>query len=729
MKFDFQRLFPVFQQEFNAVTDHYPTDLSHLVAQIPVGGDSFVRKQRLVELAANHCPVHIFDHFPFAFELDIGSRRDRSFHSYFGGLCKERSGVDFTPFYTLRTVMNEYNLGTSNGFADFLHRTMDHDKLLRVGFRGVYEECVQRNASETDPEKHRYRELVKACCRAVETVGLRLREEARARLECAQDETVRYQLQRILNSPNTPWEPAQSYYDALNSILCGAMFISSMDGLDAYSLGQVDRLVEPFYQADLAAGQLTEEEAYYLMQCFLYKQDLHSNYDATHTCYDNGVTVAVGGVDLQGNPIYNPITKMILRVFREHRLLNPKLNARACKDSPPEYFRELARIVRSGHNNLVVQNDDYIVPMFCKMGLSPEDARTYIGNGCQEVICRNQTHHRAFTYVNMVQILLDTIRYNVQTLPEPLQKIYRYGSFQKDSYPDLENAFLTNLRSCFRTITECYAPYELQHLQINPEPLLSAFTADCIASGKDLASGGARYRHKTLSLVGFGTLCDSLLSLRRAYENGTQEALFAAMETDFADQEPYRLQLQNSTDRFGHSEQADAFARALSHTLAGCMEGITDGQGLQWHTSLFTYSLFRPFGEKCGATPDGRHAGDYLSRQMNMAKLPDLTTAARSMAVLTEAPFHDVGMFDIAMPLTVTDTEQALQAMADYIRTCVCLKIPVLQPNVTDLSALQEERAHKGTHPSLIVRVCGYSAYFTHLQPVQQDEIISRLQR
>ena len=256
--------------------------------------------------------------------------------------------------------------------------------------------------------------------------------------------------------------------------------------------------------------------------------------------------------------------------------------------------------------------------------------------------------------------------------------------------------------------------------------MISCFTADCILNGRDNADGGARYHHKTLSLVGFGTLCDSLLSLRRAYETDTAQRLFEAVSANFEGYDALQRELAASADRFGHSTAADEFAKELAHELAEISRGIYNAQGIEWRTSLFTYDQFRGFGNRMGATPDGRCAGQPLSRQMNMAKLPDLTAAALSMAYLTEADFNDVGMFDFTLPYTVIDQENTRRGLTDFIRTCLALKLPVMQPNVADVQTMREERSKKGTHPELVVRVCGYSALFGQLPDNTQDEIISR---
>jgi len=726
MRFDFQAMKPVIQKSFDDILAFYPTDLQALADRVPSGGDPYVRKTAILRQAAENCPVHIFPHYPFAFEIDVGTRRE-FFHQAFGSLCRNKSGVDFSPLHGLRSAMGSCGLGTFNDYTDYLHCTVDHDKLLSCGFSGVYADCMLLNKTETDPEKKRYREFVMEACLCIKRIGERLRERAAELLPQAEDEDAAYNLKRIIASANTPWEKPETMFDALNTLLCTAMYISQLDGYAANALGSVDRLIYPFYERDLAAGRITPAEAEYLLRCFLFKTDGHAHYTEERAAFDSGVTVMIGGHAPDGSVVYNIITEWIIAAYRENRFFNPKLNARASADSPREYLLALSDLILSANNNIIIENDDYIIPMFQRMGLSAEDARCYIGGGCQEVVCRNQLHSRAFTYLNMPRVLLDTLRCACkgEPLSETAQGFYRYGACSGDTFSDLYASFLQNLRSYIRVIAETYMPFEKIHHLICPAPLLSAFTADCIANGKDFSDNGARYNNKTLSLVGFGTLCDSLLSIRSAYEAGTLDTLLSAMESNFSGYEKLRFALQHTELRFGHSAQADAFAHTLAHDLANISRGIRSGQGIEWHTSLFTYYLFQNMGSVTPATPDGRLSGTPLSRQMNMASLPALTDAARSLSRICDAPFDDVGMFDIGLPLG--QDAGFRDALTDYIYTCLQYKIPVLQYNTADRNVLIEEKEHKGTHPDLIVRVCGFSALFTTLNENAQDEIIGRL--
>ena len=357
MTFDFQKTRPILQAEFDAVMDPYPTGVGSIQEKIPEGGDPWVRKLAVIEASAEACPVHIFPHYPFAFEIDCGRGRD-----YLGigagDLCRTKSGVDFSPLGEFRAMLFRNRLGSFNDYTDYLHRAIDYDKLLACGFSGVYDDCVRRNETEPDPKKKQYRAVVMAVCRAVEKIGRRLRERAAEMLENETDPDARYNLQRIAGSANTPWEKPVTMQDALNALLCIALFVSDLDGIAMNCLGHLDRLLYPYYKADLEAGRITKEEAYWLLQCFLYKTDGHVHYSDDRRNYDNGVTIMIGGCDPEGNPVYNEITDLILDAYRDHPYIQPKLNARAGAYSPVDYLGRLADQLLCGGNHRLVENAD-----------------------------------------------------------------------------------------------------------------------------------------------------------------------------------------------------------------------------------------------------------------------------------------------------------------------------------------------------------------------------------
>ena len=60
------------------------------------------------------------------------------------------------------------------------------------------------------------------------------------------------------------------------------------------------------------------------------------------------------------------------------------------------------------------------------------------------------------------------------------------------------------------------------------------------------------------------------------------------------------------------------------------------------------------------------------------------------------------------------------------VRSWCDLKINHIQFNIINQETLQSAKKEPDKYRNLVVRVAGYSAYFTELSPELQDEIIAR---
>ena len=76
-------------------------------------------------------------------------------------------------------------------------------------------------------------------------------------------------------------------------------------------------------------------------------------------------------------------------------------------------------------------------------------------------------------------------------------------------------------------------------------------------------------------------------------------------------------------------------------------------------------------------------------------------------------------------PLSV-EGDLGLARIASIIRTFVDLNIYHIQFNVVSSETLRKAQKNPERYKSLIVRVAGYSAYFTELCKEMQDDIIQR---
>jgi formate C-acetyltransferase len=67
-----------------------------------------------------------------------------------------------------------------------------------------------------------------------------------------------------------------------------------------------------------------------------------------------------------------------------------------------------------------------------------------------------------------------------------------------------------------------------------------------------------------------------------------------------------------------------------------------------------------------------------------------------------------------------------ISSLADHIEAYMQMGGMQVQCNIIDRATLEEAREHPENHPHLLVRVSGYTAYFTDLNPHMQEEIITR---
>ena len=79
-------------------------------------------------------------------------------------------------------------------------------------------------------------------------------------------------------------------------------------------------------------------------------------------------------------------------------------------------------------------------------------------------------------------------------------------------------------------------------------------------------------------------------------------------------------------------------------------------------------------------------------------------------------------------PVFFQDLKQ-LQRVAWLVRTYFMLNGMHIQFNIFSAETLRDAQRHPEKYPNLLVRVAGYSALFTTLDPKVQDDIISRTEQ
>ena len=138
-----------------------------------------------------------------------------------------------------------------------------------------------------------------------------------------------------------------------------------------------------------------------------------------------------------------------------------------------------------------------------------------------------------------------------------------------------------------------------------------------------------------------------------------------------------------------------------------------------------------PSGAVIGATPDGRKAGVYLSEGTSPAhgqgnNGPTAVLLSNKAAKNEGYSERAAWLLNIKLTPALVKGEEGTERLIAFIRSWCDLRLWHVQFNVINQKTLIAARDDPDSYRDIIVRVAGYSAYFTELTPMLQNEIIER---
>lgn len=741
--FDKEKLF---KQE-KAVYGRYPTDVSGMEQMLDQlsrenpKASSFQRKAWVYQVAARHAELKLFPASPFYSEVDTG-REQNSVTATFPpqpgiGCWLMRQYPEFIRKYEAwEKRYSNIQLLRGSSFTDTAHHYANCETVLRHGFLGIRE--MAQNRLKQAKEEHDghgidFLTCVIEICDAVVTISRRFAGLAQKMLQSEKDPAAVRNLSQIAaTAAKVPENPPENFYEALETIWFTREICNALEGLGFAVIGHIDRLVQPFYENDLKNGTITPEEAQELISCFLAQTDARWNLSVDLPGGTNA-DVIIGGCGRDGELIFNDVTRMILNSYLKYRFANPKLQARTCSGHPKEFFELLGKVAGSGLNVLSVFNDEVIIPANRKRGKELEDCRLYQAGGCQELVVDQEVNCRAYVYINLPQMLQPSL------FPEKWGKIYEpeqlrfVPAWKAESFEEFYRLFLQNMRMQTEALARRYASFGSKWRTINPAPLFSATMKACIEQARDVSEGGAKYNTDCFAATGFGTLVDSLYSIYDAvYTRKTvlMEELRVALEEDFASHEQLRQFLCNKVPKFCREKEVSAFGGRVMKDIAGCLGGMPNGRNGVFDASLFAFYAYDWFKDGTCSTPNGRKKGTSLSRGVN----PEESTEHIEMATLLDAlryldytDYPGGGVMYMDLPIMRGDPQGSL--FSSVIRAFVENGGCTMDFNVVDRQMLEAAQQDPENHRNIVVRVCGYSAYFHSLSKEMQNEVIARVQR
>jgi pyruvate formate-lyase/glycerol dehydratase family glycyl radical enzyme len=540
---------------------------------------------------------------------------------------------------------------------------------------------------------------------------------------------------------HVPARPARTFHEALQAMQFVLVAAQIEDYESAFSIGRLDQLLWPYYQADLEAGRLTEEQALELLQCFYVKVS-HSIplFDADVSLAFSGMTAfanaVVGGVDAEGRDATTPVSYLAVEAMRRVNSQQPNFGVRLHEDTPYEFLDAVTRAMADGLRNVQFFNDEAIVPALINRGVPLEEARDYAIIGCVEPavpgVSFTSSDAALFNLGLCLELALNNGRGRLFTdqLGLPTGAPHRFVCIE-----DVIRAYRQQVAYLVGLMVQALDVLAEVHAELKPKPFISATTGDCLERGLDLTWGGARYDFTGVQGVGSATVGDSLAALDAlVFREGrvTMAELLAALDADFEGYEPLRQLLVNRAPKYGNDDEpADRFTRLAAEAFCQEVARHANPRGGRYQPGLYSVTTHVALGLAVGATPDGRRAGSPLSQGISPVQGRDRngpTAAMRSAARLNHTLVSNGSALNQKLNPAFLHGGKGPETLAGLLRGYFRLGGMQLQWNLVDREMLQAAQAHPEDYRDLIVRVSGYSALFTDLERVVQDDIIKRME-
>ena len=536
-------------------------------------------------------------------------------------------------------------------------------------------------------------------------------------------------------SPRDFWEALQMYW----FVHLGA--ITELNGWDAMSPGHLDQHLFPFYRRETAAGTLNRESAKELIECFWIKfnnQPAPPKVGVTALesgTYNDFTNINIGGLNRDGTDGVNEVSYILLEVVDEMHLLQPQANVQISHKTPDRFLKQACRVIRKGYGYPSVFNADEVIMEQLRAGKTIEDARQGGCSGCIETGSFGKEAYILTGYLNVPKIL-ELALYNGIDPLTGLQIGPQSGDALKfRSFDELYEAFERQLRYTVDLKIQINNYIERMYATYAPAPFLSVVIRDCIAKGRDYHDAGPRYNTNYIQCCGIGTTTDSLSAIKTHVYGKKRigmDQLLEAMQNNFRAQEALRLRLINKTPFYGNDDDdADSIMQLVYNSLFDAIDGKPNTKGSFYHLNMLSTTCHIYFGKKLGASANGRLAGKPISDGTSPSHGADRrgpTAVIKSLGKMDQIKSGGTLLNQRFLP-SVTAGKDGINKLAHLIRAYFKLNGHHIQFNIVDSRTLRKAQAKPEDYRDLLVRVAGYSDYFTDLDKHHQEEIIARTEQ
>jgi len=531
--------------------------------------------------------------------------------------------------------------------------------------------------------------------------GIKLREEVSMQIK-ALDEMKKMALKYGYDIS----KPASNAKEAIQWLYFGYLSAVKENNGAAMSLGRVDSFIDIYIKRDLDNGLLTEEEAQELIDQFIIKLRLVRHlrtpeYDTLFTGDPTWVTCSIGGMG-ENNPL---VTKTSYRIL--HTLTNldtsPEPNMTVLwSDKLPINFKKYCAKMSILTDAIQYENDELMRPIHgtdyaiacCVSAMTVGKQMQYFGARCNLAKALLYSINGGIDEMKNLKVL------EVEKMED---EILDYEKVKKSYFKVLEHVakLYSDTMNIIHYMHDKYA-YEAGQMALH-----DTYVERLMAYG----------------VAGLSVATDSLSAIKYAKVKPVRNE--EGITIDFI--------IDGDYPKYGNDDdRVDSIAKEILEKFYSELSKHKPIRNAIPTLSVLTITSNVVYGEKTGATPDGRKAHVAFAPGANPMHGRDENGAIASLNSVAKLDYQKCCRDGISNTFTVIpnalgkDLENQKNNLVSLLDGYFTKKAHHINVNVLNREMLIDAMNNPDKYPLLTIRVSGYAVRFNRLTKTQQQEVIDR---
>ena len=574
--------------------------------------------------------------------------------------------------------------------------------------------------------------------------------------------------------------PPRTFIEAFQMIETLHLAVLNEDAISGMSPGRIGQILYPYFEQDIEAGRLTEDQALELLE-------LDRIVKTSIDCFASmgvvgGVlsgntfnTVSVGGLNKEGKSAANRLEYLILESAASNAMPQSTIALLYDEKLPEDFLMLAAEVIKTGSgypafmNNRVAQ--EFMMRQYGPEGMNVVDTRAWAIGGCLETSAcvwkplhvngkeywipggAGQPTSVGVHFVSMPKVLELTLFNGLDARTG--ERVFKAHDKKLDTYEELWEQFKLYWQE---TVYALDLTNNIQHdvwRKNNMAIINSMMKPDCLDNGHLINELGYRY-NATFNVESAGTITcvNSLAALKKlVYDDKkvTLDEMKEALKDNFGfksarEINSFSLMDQEKDENSGKWDELH-FA-TLQAPKYGNDDLYVDSILLDWenffcpdcqnYESLYGHPMYPcqisvsthgAMGAASVASADGRLDGTTFA-DASMSAYPG-TDRNGPFALLNSAAIWDHSMsqnsqLNIKIHPTAIKGVEGSRKLLDLIRAYMRKGGFHVQFNIVDSKVLRDAQQNPQNYRDLMVRVAGFTQYWVEIGKQVQDELIAR---